>query len=200
MKHAVIYIHGMYGTADEAEHYKKLFPDCDVIGFDYKKDNVFDTNIEFSNYYDEISSQYDKVSIIANSQGAYFAMHALDTKKIETAYFISPIADMQKLIEGMMYGAGITEEELERKQYITLETGIVLSWKWLEYAKIHEPAWTVPTYVLYGDKDFFTDPDTMQKFADKYNMNLTVMKDGEHWFHTAEQMLFLDEWIIQSTF
>ena len=24
---------------------------------------------------------------------------------------------------------------------------------------------------------------------------LTVMKGGEHWFHTEEEMKFLDEWI-----
>ena len=25
---------------------------------------------------------------------------------------------------------------------------------------------------------------------------LTVMENGEHWFHTEEQMKFLDEWIL----
>jgi len=24
---------------------------------------------------------------------------------------------------------------------------------------------------------------------------VTVMEGGEHWFHTAEQMAFLDDWI-----
>lgn len=36
---------------------------------------------------------------------------------------------------------------------------------------------------------------TMQRFAKKHNAALTVMERGEHWFHTAEQMRFLDEWI-----
>ena len=31
-----IYIHGKYGLPEEAEHYRPLFPDCEVIGFDYK--------------------------------------------------------------------------------------------------------------------------------------------------------------------
>lgn len=35
MKQLIIYIHGMGGNADEAEHYKHLFPDGDVTGFDY---------------------------------------------------------------------------------------------------------------------------------------------------------------------
>ena len=33
---AVIYIHGKGGTAAEAEHYKHLFPACDLIGIAYK--------------------------------------------------------------------------------------------------------------------------------------------------------------------
>ena len=33
------------------------------------------------------------------------------------------------------------------------------------------------------------------KFAKQVGAKLTVMKDGEHWFHTEEQMSFLDDWI-----
>ena len=28
-----------------------------------------------------------------------------------------------------------------------------------------------------------------------HQVSLTVMEGGEHWFHTEEQMRFLDEWI-----
>ena len=36
MKEIVVYVHGKGGSAQEAEHYKALFPDCEVIGFDYR--------------------------------------------------------------------------------------------------------------------------------------------------------------------
>ena len=36
MHKAVIYIHGKGGTSSESEHYKALFKDADVIGFDYQ--------------------------------------------------------------------------------------------------------------------------------------------------------------------
>lgn len=29
------------------------------------------------------------------------------------------------------------------------------------------------------------------------NASLTIMKNGEHWFHTGEQMDFLDRWLKQ---
>lgn len=35
LKQLVIYVHGKGGNASEAEHYKSLFPESDVIGFDY---------------------------------------------------------------------------------------------------------------------------------------------------------------------
>ena len=36
MKKLVLYIHGKGGCAGESEHYKPLFPECDVIGLDYQ--------------------------------------------------------------------------------------------------------------------------------------------------------------------
>ena len=37
--------------------------------------------------------------------------------------------------------------------------------------------------------------DTIMAFANNCGADLTVMENGEHWFHTEEQMKFLDEWI-----
>ena len=36
-------------------------------------------------------------------------------------------------------------------------------------------------------------------FAAGISAPLTVMPGGEHWFHTPEQMAFLDDWIRRST-
>ena len=33
------------------------------------------------------------------------------------------------------------------------------------------------------------------EFANQMGATLTVMENGEHWFHTEEQMLFLDNWM-----
>ena len=33
MEEIVVYVHGKGGSAQEAEHYKALFPNCEVIGF-----------------------------------------------------------------------------------------------------------------------------------------------------------------------
>ena len=39
--------------------------------------------------------------------------------------------------------------------------------------------------------------DTVSVFTKEIGATLTVMKNGEHWFHTEEQMLFLDNWILR---
>ena len=44
-------------------------------------------------------------------------------------------------------------------------------------------------------KDHLTSIETISEFAEKQGADLTVMEDGEHWFHTNAQMQFLDDWI-----
>ena len=56
-------------------------------------------------------------------------------------------------------------------------------------------SWNVPTDILYGSGDNLTSIETMTVFAQTHHVSLTVMDNGEHWFRTAEQMQFLDNWI-----
>lgn len=43
----VIYVHGKGGNAAEAEHFGKLFADCEVVGFDYKSQSPREARDEF---------------------------------------------------------------------------------------------------------------------------------------------------------
>ena len=193
MKKAVIYLHGRGGNAEEAEHYRTLFPDCDVIGFDYRAQTPWEAKDEFPSYFRALP--YESVSVIANSIGAFFAMHALGEANIERAYFISPVVDMEKLIRNMMLWAGVSEDELRQKQTIETGFGEVLSWDYLCYVRSHPIDWKVPTSILYGEKDELTSLETITAFAEQTGAALEIMPEGEHWFHTPEQMAFLDHWI-----
>ena len=54
--------------------------------------------------------------------------------------------------------------------------------------------WQVPTRILYGEHDNLTDLETISVFAKRVGAELTIMQGGEHWFHTEQQMRFLDDW------
>ena len=195
MKDLVLYIHGKDGSAAECEHYKPLFPDCEVFGLDYRTFTPWETGAEIRTAVKKLNTEYENIILIANSIGAFFSMNAGIDNLIQKAYFISPVVDMERLIGNMMLWANVTEEELKSKGVIHTGFGEDLSWDYLCYVREHPIQWSVPTRILYGSKDKLTSLETVRTFAEQHDAALTVMEGGEHWFHTEDQMHFLDEWI-----
>lgn len=192
---AILYIHGKGGSAKEAEHYNSLFPSCDVIGMDYRTFTPWETGKEIEEEVKTLKNKYREVILIANSIGAFFSMNANINDKISHAYFISPIVNMEKLISDMMGWANVTEADLQERGIIHTDFGEELSWDYLCYVKSNPIKWSVPTDILYGSEDHLTDISTIEEFTEKHKASLTIMQGGEHWFHTDEQMKFLDKWI-----
>lgn len=188
----VVYVHGKGGSPSEAEHYRPLFPDCDVVGLDYQAETPWDARAEFPLMLFPLTAQYRRIILIANSIGAYFSMCALSQIAFDRAYFISPIVDMERLICDMMRWAGVTEPELRERGTIATAFGETLSWDYLCYVRQHPPRWQVPTRILYGGRDHLSPREVITAFADALHVPLCVMETGEHWFHTPEQMAFLD--------
>ena len=197
MKNLVLYIHGKGGSADESRHYRPLFPDCEVIGLDYQSDTPWEAGEEIREAVKNLKKAYQDITLTANSIGAYFSMNAGIDGMIRRAYFISPIVDMEQLICGMMARADITEEQLKEEGVIAspFVEGEDLSWEYLCYVREHPLEWKVPTEILYGGRDGLTSYESISAFAEEHGAKLTVMENGEHWFHTEEQMQFLDAWI-----
>ena len=143
----------------------------------------------------KLRTEYDSVTLIGNSIGAFFSMNARINTMIRCAYFISPVVDMEQLILNMMTRAKVTEKDLEEKGKIPTSFGEDLSWEYLCYVREHPVCWTVPTRILFGSQDNLTSYETIAAFAKAHGAELTVMEDGEHWFYTEAQMRFLDDWI-----
>ena len=191
----VVYIHGKGGNINEAKHYRQLFPSYDVIGIDYKSSVPWEAREEIHNAILDLKEKYEKIILVANSIGAFFAMNADIEKYLSHAYFISPIVDMEKLIVDMMNWTGISESYLKDKGIVHTDFGEDLSWEYLCYVRKHPIKWSVSTDILYGSKDNLTSLESMTSFVKTHHASLTIMEDGEHWFHTEEQMQFLDQWI-----
>ena len=198
MGNLVLYLHGKGGSADESRHYVPLFPGWDVIGLDYRSDTPWEAGREIRGAVGRLKARYDRIDLVANSIGAFFAMHADIGARISRAYLISPVADMERLILGMMLMENVTEEALRARGTIRTGSGETLSWAYLCYVREHPVRWPVPTWILYGGGDRLTDRETMIRFAQVHGAKLTVMEEGEHWFHTEEQMAFLDRWLTES--
>lgn len=198
MKNMVVYVHGKGGSAAEAEHYKTLFPDSEVVGFDYQSQTPWEAKEEFPRFFSEQRKHCGSLTLIANSIGAFFSLSSLDEALVDRACFISPVVDMEKLIGDMMQWANVTERELAEKEEIPTDFGETLSWAYLCYVRAHPIDWRVPTRILYGAQDNLTSLETISAFAGKLGAELTVMLEGEHWFHTPEQMRFLDAWLIKA--
>lgn len=192
---AVIYVHGKGGNSKEAEHYEKLFTDADIFGLEYKAENPWDCIDEFKNLTDGIFKNYEKIILIANSIGAFFSMYALSDMSFEKIFFISPIVNMERLIDDMMHWANVTEDELKNKKIIETEFGETLSWEYLSWVRNHPVSCNKQTNILYAGHDNLQSRDTILDFAHQIDADVTIMEDGEHWFHTEEQMEFLDKWI-----
>ncbi len=191
----VLYVHGKGGSAAEAAHYEPLFPGQRVVGADYRGGTPWDCAPELRAAAAELKADGGRLTLVANSIGAYYSLFAGLGDFADRAYFISPIVDMERLIRGMMTGAGVTEAELEARGRVPTPFGEELSWEYLCRVREKPLRWAVPTEILYGGRDGLTDRGTVVAFARACGAGLTVMENGEHWFHTEEQMAFLDAWI-----
>lgn len=137
------------------------------------------------------------VYLYAVSIGAYFSMLAFAAEPPTSSLFVSPILDMKRLIGDMMKWANVTPERLAEEGEIVTPFGETLSQRYLDYATENPiPKWDGDgrTFILYAERDNLTGRATVDAFAEKFKSKLTVMADGEHYFHTEEQLEFLRAW------
>ncbi len=179
----------------EAEQYKKNCLGSDMIGIEYNDYLPWIVQNQIQSVYDKVCERYDCIYLIANSIGAYFTMHTLQDCDIAKALFISPVLDMERLILDMMSWANVSEKDLREKGEIPTDFGETLSWKYLCFVRENPIIWNVPTEILYAENDNLISRQTVNEFISNHNTHLTVMENGEHWFHTDEQLAFLDSWM-----
>lgn len=140
------------------------------------------------------------VGLRANSIGAWFSMLAFQEITPGRSLFVSPILNMAELIDTMMDWAGVTKAELEENQQIETSFGETLSWVYRQYALAHHiKHWRSQTAILYAGQDNLTSRQTVEDFCARFHADLTIMEDGEHWFHTPQQLEVLERWTREQT-
>lgn len=202
-----LFIHGKSGCKEEAADFAALAcaKGWQVLSIDLPEHGARQSQTDgFDPWHvvPELKSvmQYAKqgwgdIALRANSIGAWFSLLAFAGDPLENCLFVSPVLDMQRLIENMMGWASVSSEQLQRQQIIPTAFGETLSWRYYTYTKEHSISkWTAPTHILYAGKDNLTQSETVDAFARRFHCQLHVMADGEHWFHTKEQLAVLRAW------
>ena len=136
------------------------------------------------------------ISLFACSMGAYFSLLEYNRKPLKQCLFLSPVVNMERIIKNMMTWFNVSESRLETEKEIPTPAGQTLYWDYYCYVKEHPVVvWNNPTSILYGSEDNLCEFDIVSEFAKRFNCNLHVMANGEHYFHTEEQLQYLRQWI-----
>lgn len=141
-------------------------------------------------------ASYNEINIWACSIGAYFSLLAYKDEDLKQCLFLSPVVNMKIIIENMMLWSNTTEKELNEKQEIKTDFGQTLYWDYYLYVKENPITnWNKKTYILYGNKDNMQNESIIKNFSSEFNCDLTILKNGEHYFHTEEQLNFYNDWL-----
>lgn len=203
-----LYIHGRHSRKEEAEHFASIAEKSDyqVLSFDLPEhgervseqypctaqNGVHDLN----EIYSFIKNKYKSISLYACSIGVYFSLLTYRDIKFDKCLFLSPILDMERLIQNMMKWSNISEEDLKEKGEYKTSFGEILSWDYYEYARNNLVSkWDSPTFILYGENDNLTERCVLDSFVIQNGCTVDIMPDGEHYFHTKEQLEYLDNWL-----
>lgn len=202
-----LFLHGQSGHKEEGERFAQLAnpKGWQVVAIDLPQHGQRQGGAEpflpwvvvpeLEQVWQELQGRWKRIALRANSIGAWLAMLALAGKPVDTCLFVSPVVDMENLIQTMMTWAGVTEEQLEREREIPTDFGQTLSWDYLKYVRQHPVhALSAHTNILYGDQDNLVPQPVVECFARAEGAHLTVYPGGEHWFHTPEQMKVMGTW------
>lgn len=201
-----LYVHGKNGSKEEALDFAELACPAgyQVLALDLpehgERKNAPERLLpwvvlpELQLIYQYAKVHWRSVSLRATSIGAWFSMLALQAKPLRSALLLSPVVDMEDLITNMMQRANVSEAQLKEVGEISTDFDETLSWQYLCWVREHPYRWKVPTQVLYGAKDNLTSRAVLEQFKQRTGAHLTIMEEGEHWFHTELQLAVLQEW------
>lgn len=145
---------------------------------------------------DYAKENYNQINIFACSMGVYFSLLAYQNEKIDLCLFLSPVVNMKHIIDNMMSSCSVTEKELEERKEIKTDFGQTLYWDYYLYVKNNPiETWNKKTFILYGRKDNMQSEKLIKEFSIKNDINLNILENGEHFFHTKEELKYYNYWI-----
>lgn len=162
-------------------------------GYACKVQNCINDLTVIARYAQTISSS---ISVFACSMGAYFSLLAYRALPLEQCLFLSPVLNMEQIINNMMIWFSVSEDRLKTEKEIETPIGQTLYWDYYCYVKSHPiDIWDKPTAILYGSDDNVSEFTVVSEFVERFHCKLHVLEHGEHYFHTDEQLQYYREWL-----
>lgn len=171
-----LFVHGLHGRKEEALDFAEVAvpKGYQVLSIDLPVEREpWEVLPLLNEVRDFLYENWKNVSVRANSIGAWFALLAFQNMKVEQALFVSPILDMKKFIELM--------PQREDDYY-----------EWVVNHPITR--WDASTYILRPAVDPVVSEEVGRDFINQHQCQVTLMPNGEHWFHTPEQLAFMKTW------
>lgn len=145
---------------------------------------------------DFAQSRATDICLFACSMGAYFSLLAYKEIALQQSLLLSPVVNMNRIIENMMTWFNVSEQRLKAEKEVSTPIGQTLYWDYYCYVKENPVVcWNSPTAILYGGNDNLCEIDYVASFAKEFKCDLEIMENGEHYFHTPQQLNFFRQWL-----
>ena len=171
-----LFVHGLGGNKEEALSFAEVACPLgfQVLSIDLpvgsKPWEVVALLIPVREY---LFKHWHSISLRSNSIGSWFSMLAFQQSSIKQALFVAPILDMKRFIELM--------DQREEDYY-----------QWVVVHPVCD--WNVPTFILRPKTDLVVADSVGRYFVVQHSCRVTIMENGEHWFHTPEQLDVMRHW------
>lgn len=201
-----LFVHGQGGNKEEAERFAKLAVPMgwQLLAVDLPEHGERTDGAkllpwivlpELQHVMRWMRKKWKQIAIRATSIGAWFCLLALEREIIERYLLVSPLVDMENMIQNMMQWAHVTEAQLQQEREIPTLFGQTLSWEYLCWVREHPVQVSCNNiHILYGEQDELIPRTVIHDFVQKHTCTLTVVKGGEHWLHTPEQLYAMKAW------
>lgn len=165
----------------------------DILNYPCKVQNCIKDLDEIMKYAKE---KWKEISLFACSMGAYFSLIQYKEEDLKEVLFLSPVVNMERIIENMMKWFDISEKRLEFEKEVQTPIGEKLYFDYYTFVKSCPiKKWDKNTSILYGEKDKLCEFEIINKFSEDYNCDLVLCEEAEHFFHNEKEINFYKEWL-----
>lgn len=176
-----LFVHGHGGNKEEARAFADVVNHLgyQVIGIDLPVMEMPDRVMELlSDVTQYLKQNYRSINVRANSIGCWFAMLAFQQGGLDKALFVSPLLDMKAFID--------SADDKDERYY-----------EWVVSHPIER--WDAETFILRPQRDAVVAEKVYESFLSLHPCQVEIVENGEHWFHTADQLEILRQWEKKTT-